>query len=245
MTWHIDEPGQADVSDVADMRFSEAGLREQTKPRDAASVNTLEVRFTDPIAFIECLNEDGSAGAIADGVVWMSRTSGQAEVCQVVSSHDWDHRIAPAWRAMCVEISYLARNQLHKGSFYCGVALKESNAEDPRTGATALRLAQMELRMQAAIGRASRLYSLRIRGGGALHLFNLDQPWQAHPDQRIAKVPELTCAHCEERIYWSNGAWRHKSTGRETATKQGLRVRGNSPVLHFDHNAEPAEEVTA
>jgi hypothetical protein len=243
MNFEQDVAGEVDTK--VDTRFSEAGLRNQTKPRDAASVNTLEVRFTDPSGFIEVLEEDGRAGAITDSVVWISRTAGPAEVCQIVAGHDWDHRIAPAWRALCVEVSYLARNQLHKGSFYCGVALKESNPQEKRTVATALRLAQMELRMQAAVGRASRLFNLRIRGGGALHLFNLDQPWQAHPDQHIAKVPELTCAHCQEVIYWSNGAWRHKSTGREAATKLGTRVRGNSPVVHFDHAATPAEEVTA
>ena len=228
------------MNDVADT-FSEAGLRNQTRARDTQSVGQFEIKFTDAIAFVEVLRADADLGAIEDNIVWLARTAGSATLDQITGR--WNpngDRIIPGWRSMYVEVSYLARGQLHKGSFYCGPALIEASTNDARTLRTATALLDMERRMQAAVGKASREYKLTIRGGGAMHLFDVGTPWQAHPDHPIEPVPELTCKHCGEEIYHSNEAWRHKSTGRTAATKAGVG-RGSRPIQLFDHDAEPGE----
>lgn len=227
------------MNDVADERFSEAGLRNQTRTRDAQSVAATEVRFTDRVSFLEVFEWDAGKDAIEDGLVWLSRTSGTARIRDFEPERPFDGREAYGFRTLYVECSYLARGQLHKGSFFCGVAKVNDAGEDATTKETALRLLETERAMQAAVSRMRKAHDLTILGGGALHLHDIGTPWQASPEESIEKIDEPVCATCRERIHYSNNAWRHTSTGRTEVTKP--QMKGKRTVQLWDHDAEPAE----
>lgn len=227
------------MNDVADERFSEAGLRNQTRTRDAQSVAATEVRFTDRVAFLEVFEHDARSKLIEDGIVWLARTSGTARVRDLEPDRPFDGRECYGFRNLFVECSYLARGQLHKGSFYCGAYKENDQGGDAGTLETALRGAETERAMQAAVSRLRRECNLTVFGGGALHLHDIGEPWQASPDASIEKVDEPVCATCKEPIHYSNDAWRHTSTGRAQVTRP--QMKNGRVVQLWDHDAEPAE----
>jgi hypothetical protein len=196
-----------------------AEIKEQTKPRDARSVAASEVRTTDITSAIQWLQADAAAGNVEDNLVWLARTAGPATVEQVLGH--WapgGDREAHGWQALYVELSWLARGQLHKLSSYCGIAARDGR-EGEISQKTALRLRETEHRLQAVLSQLRKDHAIVVRGGGAMHLHDIDQPWQAHPDELIQPPATDTCAVCSEPIHYSNGQWRGEDGKHEVGVE--------------------------
>lgn len=195
----------------------DAAVRAQTQDRDAQSVTPAGVDFTDTQDWLASLEADARLDAIENKVVWLARTSGIASLQEVAGRYvPSGERQAPGFESVYVAAAYMARGQVHKLSVYCGVARKDA-PDDERTQRTAQALSETERRIQTGVSRLDREHGLSVRGGGALRLHNLDEPFVAHPEQRIEALPALTCATCGEAIHYSNAAFRHTATGRAEA----------------------------
>lgn len=226
------------------MTLYELTEREQqdlTRHRDAQSANAHEVHFTDVDAWAASLERD--LLCLDNPVIWYSITVGPSTLDQAaghpVLGGDRLHRY---FGSRYVEASYQARGAMHKLSRYCGIVLRdEAPANIARQAET--RLKETAEAMQLALRQVSvvlgRHPGLDVRSGGAMHLHNPHEPWQAHPNEAIEALPETRCGVCNVVLHLAGGIWKDERNRTEETRVVGKHHNG-LPKHVTDHVHRPA-----
>lgn len=216
--------------------LSDAGALDLSRDRDAQAT-PYTARHTDVATYLVELVADFDAKAIADNFVRVAIRSGPATV-QELFPDQWlvqGRMVAQGYVSKHITSSYFARGALVELSVHCGIAWAErwkpTRIGLDHTRRTALALSQAGNRLASAL---MKLTGLRAQTGFVAVQTSTD-PWLAHYLTTIEPLLEITCATCDEAIYYANNQWRHASTKRaEVATPGDLKK------LH--HLADPIEE---
>lgn len=232
--------------------------------RRDASQAAHDVRFIMPTEFLDELRADHTNGCIRDSIVRLSMSDGVCTIAMTEPDRAWDDRPLPGSvaRARYIECAYIStRAQLVKLSRFVGFVwtTPADDADRAHNDEVTKRQSFEARRMQAALAA---LQGVVIRGGGLYVDDGTD--WTAQPDQMLEAPPELSCAYCNEPIYFASGVWRHKASGRAEALvavkcdgcdgkgevtvagaqRQCPRCNGLRTWSKVDHVAEVAEAVT-
>jgi hypothetical protein len=205
--------------------------------RDAQTVSTFQVRFTDVADFIEELTADHRHGYIVDRIVRLAITSRPATLDELEGKRDTPggERIS-LYDARHVECSYVTtRGVLTKLSAWCGCCCESQSGPyaTPRNESCAQRVMETLHRVQSALAK---LDSLDVRGGG---LYVDTGNWRAAPDQTITSPPQPVCATCGTAIHFANEQWRD-GNARPDVLVDGIGRSGRRMQV-LDHIHDPVE----
>lgn len=221
--------------------YTDREATEQTHRRDAQRVGNHEVRFTDVKAWAASLEADVKLDAVQDGVVYFAIASGPATLDQVEGKPaPGGSRLSQAFSSRYVEANYVARGATHKASIYCGIVPRDEALHGERfkyfIQETAEAVQEAVNAINVALGRHP---ELDVRTGGAMHLHNPAEPWQAHPQESIETPPAVACGVCGAALHWSNEHWRGDDGRFEVTVPDGYRPGSRMPRTKLDHVHTP------